>query len=277
MSDDRSDLARVVAQEVADGMTVYLGNFGAQLFCVGHELIRQQRRELDLVITSGGLLLDQLIGAGVAASAAFAHCWSPVGPAPAWNFRRLSEAGELTVRLHEMTLGLLNAALHAGAQGLPFQPVRELPDTGFFTEDWTGGLLAKASSPFGDSWVVQAISPDIAFVHVDLVDELGNGVIRSPLGETVLAAQAARRVVLVAEEQASVETVLAAGITIPGLLADAVVTRPGAVRPDGAIGRYDRDVTAYQRYSELTRTSAGFADWMSELVATTPNRSDGAR
>ena len=86
-------LPEAVAAYAPDGARVYLGNFGAQLFCVGHELIRQRRRELDVVIASGGLLLDQLFGAGLVRTATFGHCWSPVGPTPAWNFRRLAESG----------------------------------------------------------------------------------------------------------------------------------------------------------------------------------------
>ena len=75
-------LEDAVAATVADGDCVWLGNFGAQLFAVGAELIRQGRRDLHVVIGSGGLLLDQLLAAGVCAEVTFTHCWSPVGPRP---------------------------------------------------------------------------------------------------------------------------------------------------------------------------------------------------
>lgn len=55
---------------------------------------------------------------------------------------------------------------------------------------------------------------------------------------------------------------LAAGVTLPALVVGAVVTRPGAVRPDGAVGRYDRDVAAYRSYSAASRTADGFPQWL---------------
>lgn len=262
----RATLDEAVREHVTPGSRVYLGNFGAQLFCVGHEMIRQGARDVDAVIASGGLLMDQLLGAGVLRSATYGHCWSPVGPAPAYNFRRAAEAGDASVTLHEMSLGMLTAALTAGAWGVPFLPVPDLAGTGYVDEDWTRGRSAEVTCAFGTARVVRAEVPDVAFVHVDLVDGRGNGVIRGPLGEVLVAAQAAGTVVLVAEEVTSTEAVRAEGIDVPGLLVSTVVHHPGAVAPDGALGRYDRDVEAYERYARSAATVEGFQEWLSHDV-----------
>lgn len=258
-------LNEAVANHVRPGTSVYLGNFGAQLFSVGHEMIRQGCREVDAVIASGGLLMDQLLGAGVLRSATYGHCWSPVGPSPAWNFRRAAEGGADTTVLHEMSLGMMTAALTAGAWDVPFMPVPRLPHTGYVEEDWPRGRRSRVVTELGAADIVAALSPDVAFVHVDLADRAGNGVIRGPLGEVLVAAQAAKTVVLVAEEIVDTEIVLAAGMTVPGLLTSGVVHRPGAVAPDGAIGRYDRDVAAYERYVSQAATPDGFVAWVKEL------------
>lgn len=236
-------LAEAVAT-VGDRDTVYIGNFGAQLFAVADELVTQRRRHLHLVAGSGGLLLDGLIGAGVVDRATVAHCWSPVGPHPARHFQRAVQSGELA--LHELSLGMLTAALTAAAWGVPFMPVPSPTGTGYLTEDWTGGMLAAAHTRFGHAHVVRALRPDVAFVHADLADQHGNATIRTPLGETAAAAQAATRVVVVAEELAGPQRVREAGITLPGLLVSTVVVQPGAVRPDGVPGRYPRDVEGYR-------------------------------
>lgn len=259
-------LQQAVAEHATSGSRVYLGNFGAQLFCVGHEMIRQGVRDIDAVIASGGLLMDQLLGAGVLRSATYGHCWSPVGPAPAYCFRRAAEAGDTSVTLHELSLGLLTAALTAGAWGVPFMPVPDLPGTGYVDEDWSRGRLDVVSCAFGSSRVVRGEVPDVAFVHVDLADEHGNGVVRGPLGEVLVAAQAARRVVLVAEELTTTDAVRRQGITVPGVLVSAVVPHPGAVAPDGALGRYDRDVAAYEDYARKASTGEGFERWLAEDV-----------
>lgn len=235
-----STLADAVAA-VAPGDTVWLGNFGTQLFAVGEELVRQEAHDLHLVMASGGLLLDRLIGAGVVSEVTFAHCWNAVGPAPTWHFRRAWQDGS-GIRWHELPMGVLAAALGAAAQGLPFAPVHVHPDTGYATDDWSGGMLAAVSTPFGGATVVRALPLDVAFVHVDRADADGNSVFSAPPGEAVAAAQAARRVVVVAEEAGLPDGVRA---DLPGLLVDTVVIAPGAAAPDGVPGRYPRDVAAY--------------------------------
>lgn len=265
MSVPLESLHDAVARTLKPGTVVYLGNFGAQLFSVGHEIIRQRITGLDLVAASGGLLADQLLGAGAVASATFGHCWSPVGPSPAWNFRRLAQSGDTSVTVTEMTLGMLTAALTAGAWNVPFMPFPGLQDTGFIAEGWSGDTVAEIGSPYGATHVVKAIQPDIAFVHVDRCDEHGNGWINGPLGEVSVAASAAGQVVLVTEEIVSTDDLLEHGITIFGALASSIVVAPGALLPDGAAGRYDRDVAAYQAYVEAAATSEGFERWHENL------------
>ena len=225
---------------VEAGNTVWLGNFGAQLFAVGEELVRQRVTGLHVVIASGGLLLDRLIGAGVVAEVTFAHCWNPIGPAPTPHFRRAWQEG-CGIRWHELPMGVLSAALGAAAHGVPFAPVRVHPDTGY--RDWAGDVLAEVDSPFGPATVVRALPLDVAFVHASRVDTNGNAAIGAPTGEALTAAQAARRVVVVAEEIGEVRQA-----DLLGLLVDTVVVAPGAVAPDGVPGRYPRDVAAYQAY-----------------------------
>jgi glutaconate CoA-transferase subunit A len=56
-------------------------------------------------------------------------------------------------------------------------------------------------------------------------------------------------------------------VTLPGMLVNAYVHRPGAVAPDGAIGRYDRDVKAYECYTARSRSPEGFQEWLTEVRA----------
>lgn len=259
-------LAQAVAEFTRDGDSIYLGNFGAQLFAVGHELIRQRRCGLHAIVPSGGILLDQLIGAGALASATFAHCWSPVGPAPAWNFRRLRESGGAGIGWHEMSLGALVVALTAGAWGVPFMPLRDPGPTSYRTEALHGGMWGEASSTFGDAPVVRALLPDVAFMHADMADGWGNARVVGPLADTTVACQAARRVVLVVEELVDEAVLRASCANVAGVTVSGVVHLPGALRPDGAVGRYDRDVEAYERYATAAATLEGFHAWLEQHV-----------
>lgn len=269
---ERCTLREAVAGEVADGTTLYIGNFGAQLFAVGHELIRQGRRALHVVSSSGGILTDQLIGAGAVAEATFSHCWSPIGPMPAWNFRRLMEGGDSDVVLHEMTLATFNSALTAGAWNLPFMPTVDVTATGHVADDWSTGMFADIETPFGSALVVRSMNPEVAFIHADACDRLGNVMLHGPRAEMTLAAQASGRVVVVAEEIR--ETVPPHLVAVPGAIVDLIVEEPFALHPDGAVDRYDRDPRAYIDYAKASRTVEGFEAWIDRWVHRVDGRAE---
>jgi glutaconate CoA-transferase, subunit A len=258
----RLELSAAVQEHVVDGATVYVGNFGSQLHSVGYELIRQGRRNLHIVIPSGGILLDALLAAGVADTVTFTHCWSPVGPAAAHNFRDLQQTATKHVKFHELSFGALCAGLTAAAWRVPFLPVPVSRCTAYIREGLSDGYFCSVTSPFGEATVVRAIRPDIAFLYADTADRWGNGYVRGAVGDVLLAAEAADRTVLVVEETVSDEAMRECAANIPGVLVKAVVVQPKGVFPDGAIGRYPRDVEEYELYTELARTREGFAHWL---------------
>jgi glutaconate CoA-transferase subunit A len=268
MNVDASSLEDAIASTVGDGDCVWIGNFGTQLFAVGEELIRQGRRDLHLVIGSGGILLDRLLAAGVAAEVTFTHCWSPVGPRPTRAFRAAWEEGS-EVRFHELPLGALVAALEAGAAGVPFAPIGSVEGTGY--PEWTPEMIGRAESPFGEATVVRALRPDVAFIHGRRADRHGKVALGAPAGEAPAAVAAAKRTVAVVEQAAAASSTAAspstsshfpadsagyceragvsAGVVLPSVLIDLVVEHPGAAAPDGVPGLYERDVAAYEAYS----------------------------
>lgn len=246
MRSESPSLEDAVASTVADGDCVWIGNFGTQLFAVGEELIRQGRRDLHVLIGSGGILLDRLLAEGIAAEVTFTHCWSPVGPRPTRAFRAAWEEGS-EVRFHELPLGALVAALEAGAAGVPFAPVALDPGTGY--AEWTPEMIGTAESPFGETTVVRALRPDVAFVHGRSADRCGNVEIGAPSGEAPAAVAAAKRTVAVVEQ---ISEGASAGVVLPLVLIDLVVEHPGAAAPDGVPGLYERDVAAYEAYAEAS-------------------------
>ena len=266
-----NSLAVAVRRNVNSGDSVYIGNFGAQLFCVAAELIRADYTDLDLIAGSGGLLLDQLIGAGVARSVTFAHCWNPVGPQPAWNLRRAAEPQvgvadsdpELPrPEIREVSLGMLGSAFHAAAWGLPFAMVPMSPDTGYVTDGWSRGMIEEVSCSFGSAYAVRALRPDVAFVHADLADAQGNSIIVEPGGEHLMAAQAAVRTVVIAEQVLGARERLPEPANLAGIHVDEVVEVAGGVLPDGSPGRYPRDISAYQAYGRDSSSRELFAEWL---------------
>ena len=89
------------ARLVRDGDRVtYVGYMRMEPAALFHELVRQGRRDLHLVLApSSGWIADLLIGAGVLADVEFSSLsFMEYGFAP--NFRRRAEAGSLSYREH---------------------------------------------------------------------------------------------------------------------------------------------------------------------------------
>ena len=249
--------------EVDDGSVVYIGNFGAQLFAVGHELVKQGKRDLHVIAPSGGILIDELIAEGVTSSVTVSHCWNPIGPTATVNFRAAVESGKLDLR--ELSFGALCSAFAAGAGGFPFMPTTDLRPTGYFTENRSGGLLDVVQTRFGETVVVGAIVPDIAFLHVDRASDSGDAWINQPFADVVTVAQASRRTFVIAEEICAHEEYKTVAVSIPSLLVDSVIHCPGSVFPDGASGRYGRDIEMYQRYASASRNRSDLAAWRASV------------
>src|SRR5207344_1378136 len=113
-------LAEAVAELVHDGDTVALEGFTHLIpFAAGHEIIRQQRRELTLVRMTPDVVYDQLIGAGCAAGLVFSWGGNP-GVGSLHRFRDAVENGwPNKLAIEEHSHAAMANAYDAGAAGLP--------------------------------------------------------------------------------------------------------------------------------------------------------------
>src|SRR2546421_11350109 len=86
-------LADAVAELVHDGDSVAIEGFTHLIpFAAGHELLRQGRRELELIRMTPDLLYDQLIGMGAARRLVFSYGGNP-GVGALHRFRDAVEHG----------------------------------------------------------------------------------------------------------------------------------------------------------------------------------------
>jgi glutaconate CoA-transferase subunit A len=239
-----------LAALVADGETIALGGSflhrGPQALV--RALVRRGARELELVKPSPGYDADLLCRAGALrrVRAGIVAIEAGFGLAP--SYRRAIEEG--LVELEEHACMTLVAGLRAAAYGVPFQPVAGLD--GSDLPELNG--WRRMESPYGNgaAYVIPAIVPDVAVLHVTAVDPDGNAVVLgSPHWDRVLS-RAARRVLLTAERLVGREATRSRPelTLVPGFMVEAfaVVPRgawPGSAHPDYGI---DRDaVEAYLR------------------------------
>jgi glutaconate CoA-transferase subunit A len=269
-----------VARFVPDGASVALGCAlePAIPFALAHELIRQRRRDLELIGPISDIAFDQLIGAGCVRRVTAAWVGN-VSAGLAHAYRRAMEQEiprRIEVRDHSnftLAQGLL-----AGALGAPYLPTRTLLGSDI---PRANGTFMTAASPFDGSplLLIPAITPDVAVIAVQQADADGNAQLWGPWGVSQEAALAAKAVVVLADRIVARDVIGADPnrTIVPALKVVAVVEEPGACHPSPLQGRYGRDHEFFHDYHRATRTAAGFDAWIAEWVTGVRDRADYLR
>lgn len=262
-------MAEAIGRFLPDGSTVAIGVALEPLipFAAGHEIIRQGRRELDLVGPISDALFDQLIGAGCVRRVTAAWVGN-VSEGLGHCYRRACESGtprSLEVRDHSNFS--ISMALWAAAWNVPSLPTRTLVGSDILG---TNPAL-RASSGLVH---VDAVRPDVAIVHVQRADEEGRAHAWGPLGITEEAGLAARRVVITCEELVDSDVILSDPnrVLYPETKVVAVVREPGGAHPSPVQGHFKRDHAFYRDYANQSRSAAGFEAWLQRWVLDTPDR-----
>ena len=262
-------MADAVARFVPDGSTVAIGTSLEALipFAAGHEMIRQGRRELELVGPISDALFDQLVGAGCVRQVTAAWVGN-VSEGLGHCYRRACEAGiprPLVVLDH--TNFSISLALWAAAWNVPSLPTRTLLGSDILRTN--PGLVAA-----GELVQVEAVRPDVAVVHVQRADAMGRAHAWGPLGVTEEAGLAAGRVIVSCEELVDPSVTLSDPnrILFPETKVVAVVHEPGGAHPSPVQGFFRRDHGFYRDYAEESRSVDGFQRWLNTWVAKLPDR-----
>jgi len=265
MTDKRTTLAEAIAT-VPDGARMALGGNtlhrgpGAAV----HEMVRQGKRELEVVKTAGAYDVDLLCAAGclAAVSAGFVGYETPFGMAQA--YRRAVESGLIEAREHACATVI--AGLRAAIQGVPFMPVAGLHGSDLPAA--RGFVALRDPYSGGEVYVVPAMAPDFAILHVQEADIAGNGRIVGTRFEDVLMAQAARRVILTAERivDGADFVTMPETVAIPAFLVDAVVEAPRGAWPFSCTPLYDYDAEYLAAWVAAARDPNAAATFIAERI-----------
>jgi glutaconate CoA-transferase subunit A len=262
-------MAEAIRRFVPDGSTVALGLALEPLipFAAGHEIIRQQRGDLELVGPISDALFDQLIGAGCVRRVTAAWVGN-VSEGLGHCYRRASEEQlprPIDVRDHSNFS--ISLALWAAAWNVPSLPTRTLLGSDILN---TNPALAAA----GGLVHVEAVHPDVAIVHVQRADEMGRAHAWGPLGITEEAGLAADRVIVTCEQLVDSSETLSDPnrILFPETKVVAVVHEPGGAHPSPVQGFFKRDHAFYRAYAEQSRSVDGYHSWLNQWVIQVPDR-----
>jgi glutaconate CoA-transferase, subunit A len=258
-------LTDAVAALVSDGDSIALEGFTHLIpFAAGHELLRQGRRELELIRMTPDLLYDQLIGMGAARRLVFSYGGNP-GVGSLHRFRDAIEhdwprAVEIEEHSHA---GMANRYV-AGAAKLPFAVMRGYVGTDLMQRT----QVAPITCPFsGEQLVaVPALAPDVAIIHAQEADRHGNVQLWGIPGVQKEAVLAAKRSLVTVERVVEQLEPRPGAIVLPGWAIDAVAQAPGGSQPSYSLGITERDNDFYRFWDEVSRDRDAFVAWINEHV-----------
>jgi glutaconate CoA-transferase subunit A len=264
-------LKEAIARHLRDGQTVALEGFTHLIpFAAGHEILRQERRDLHLARMTPDLVYDQMIAAGCARALTFSWGGNPgVG-----SLHRLRDAVEngwpRPLAITEHSHAGMAAAYTAGASRLPFGLLRGYAGTDLpavndqirsVTCPYTGEALAT----------VPALRPDVTILHAQTADREGNVLLRGIVGAQKEAALAATVLLVTVEEVVDDLQAPMNALVLPYWVVTAVACVPGGAWPSYAQGYYARDNAFYQAWDGIARDRATFTAWIERHVVGTPD------
>ncbi|WP_336490794.1 CoA transferase subunit A [Methylobacterium nigriterrae] len=240
-----------LAARVTDGSSLALG--GSFLhrgpFALVRELIRQGRKELEVIKQSPGYDIDILCRAGSLgrARAGIVAMEGNFGLAP-W-YRRAVETGQ--IRLEEHACASLTAGLRAAAFGVPFMPCGGIHGSDLpALNGWK-----TVEDPYGSGesvYVIPRIAPDFAVIQANEVSEEGDVRVYGTSHWDRIMSRSAKRVLIVAERVApsasfrdQPELTL-----VPHFLVEAVSIVPNGAWPGSCWPHYEVDYPAVEAYME---------------------------
>jgi len=266
-------LADAVAHNVRDGDTVAMEGFTHLIpFAAGHEIIRQQKRDLRLVRMTPDVIYDQLIGAGCARELVFSWGGNPgVG-----SLHRFREAVDLdyprSLKLDEHSHAGMSVRYSAGASGLPFGTLRGYVGTDLtkYTDN-----VRRITCPFtGESLAaVSALNPDVGVIHAQQADRHGNVGFWGILGVQKEAILASGKSIVTVEEIVD-EFDSRVRVVLPHWVVSSVAVVPRGAHPSYAHGYYDRDNAYYRAWDEISRDRDAFSQWIQTHIMNTSDFSE---
>jgi glutaconate CoA-transferase subunit A len=266
--DKLRSLRDAIARDVGHGASVAMGCALESLipFAAGHEIIRQQKKNLTLIGPISDMQFDQLIGAGCARKI-IASWVGNVAAGLGHNYRRAAEAGiPRPIEIEEHSNFTIGLGLQAAAMGVPFLPTRTIKGNDFAETE----PFKPVHCPFTDEKLiaVRALRPDIAILHAQRADRDGNAHVWGNFGVMREAAMAAKKVIVTCEEIVDHDVILADPnrTMIPGFVVSSVVHEPFGSFPSPAQGYARRDDDFYFEYHRASRTRDGFEQWLREWV-----------
>jgi len=266
--DKRMSLEDAVHEYVKDGCSVTYGAMaGREPTAVSYELVRQRKKDLVLITDTTVDAAEILIAGGCLKKVECAYIWVGV-VGSGLNYRRAIEEGvPHYLETEEYSNFACSMRFLAGAMNVPYMPIKSLLGSDVIThnpkikvvEDFYGaGPLA----------FVPAARPDVAFIHVQRADKMGNAQIWGMYANDDNISRAAKKVILTCEEIIPTSEIrkIPNMTAIPSYCVEAVVEVPYCCHPLPVSGYYWMDIPFRREIVGASKTREGIVAWMDEWI-----------
>lgn len=267
--DKTTDLATAIEEYVTDGASIAFGGMGGRdPEAAAREIVRQGITGLTVLDDARTTLFDIMVGAGCVEE--YTGSW--VGTSlisQGFNVRRaVEEAIPHHLAMRDVSNFGASLMFLAGAMDVPFVPTRSMVATDVPRHNPDIEVVEDPLGSGDDLALVPAAQPDVAVIHVQRADPLGNAQIWGNVVNDHLKARAADRVVITCEEVVPTETIRRhPEVTrIPCYAVDAVVEVPFGSHPWHCYGYYYADLPFYREYGQRSRDREDFLDWTDEWI-----------
>ncbi|ARK28893.1 CoA transferase subunit A [Halalkalibacter krulwichiae] len=173
MRDKVQTLQEAIETHIQSGDSVVLGACLEPMipFAAAHEIIRQEKKDLNVIAPISDILFDMLIGVGSVKKVTAAWAGN-VSAGLGHNYRRsVEKAIPHKVKIEDHSNFSLGLALLGGAMGVPYLPTKSLLGTGLVKSN----PKLKVEEYEGEKLVhVPSLNPDVAVLGVQRADKDGN-------------------------------------------------------------------------------------------------------
>ncbi len=268
---------------IKDGDQITLGGFTTNRnpMALCREVIRQEKRDIYLVVHSHGQGLELLIGAGCVSRVELAYGGVARFAPTAIRFRKAVCSGEIQVEDYSNFHMILR--FMAGAMGLPFIATTSGLETDIvkkmgFPEEVRGKgkvprrKLKVMRNPWneeeGNVVLLPPLNPDVALIHAQYVGEDGTVRLQGLTFADLEEAKAAKLVIVTCEEIVPTEYLRRDPDlnSLPHFLIDAVVRVPFGAHPTACHHFYDSDSKHLRMCAEMSKKDEDFERYLDEWV-----------
>ncbi|MGM0468057.1 MAG: CoA transferase subunit A [Promethearchaeati archaeon] len=268
LKDKRMRIKDAVKKYINDGDYLAIGGFGHIRIpmAIIYEIVRQRIKNLSVAGHTAVQDIDVLMAGGCVSSVDISYVVGFELRGLSGVQRRLFESGE--VKKTDYTNGAMSYRLRAGAQGIPFIPVKVMLGTD--TMMHSPGKVVKCPFTGEKVLLLPSLNPDVCILHAHRADMYGNVQIDGHIVKDDLQARASKRVIVSCEELISTDKIRAEpGRTIiPFYMVDAVIEQPWGSHPGNMPYKYYFDHKFTEEYLSAGRDPdpGVLESWLDEWI-----------